>query len=360
MRGDFKYISFFFVVIFLHFPSGNSNSPLAPALYVFGDSLFDSGNNNFLLTLSKANFPPYGVNFTKREATGRFTNGKIFPDFIADFLGLPFPPPYKTIRISVKPTGLNYASGSCGILPETGRDLGKCLTMDDQINLFERTVKFELPRYYQNSSELWGYLGKSIFVVTMGSNDYLDHFQPTISDSTRSLDPQQFAQLLIDQLSTKLERLYNLGARKIVMFEIGPIGCIPSITRQIKHNGTCVEDVNKAVAIFNNHLPSMLKNLNTTLPGSNFVLGHAYSLATNVISNPKLYGLTDTSNPCCTALANGTSICIPLLQPCPNVDEHVFWDGYHLTETMYSLMATRCFYGTSACTPLNIQELTQI
>ncbi|GFY84836.1 hypothetical protein Acr_03g0016100 [Actinidia rufa] len=71
------------------------------------------------------------------------------------------------------------------------------------------------------------------------------------------------------------------------MFEIGPIGCIPSITRQIKHNGTCVEDVNKAVAIFNNHLPSMLKNLNTTLPGSNFVLGHAYSLATNVISNPK-------------------------------------------------------------------------
>ncbi|XP_057489477.1 GDSL esterase/lipase 7-like [Actinidia eriantha] len=162
--------------------------------------------------------------------------------------------------------------------------------MDDQIHLFERTVKFELPRYYQNSSELLGYLAKSIFVVTMGSNDYLHHFQATISDSTKNLDPQQFAQLLIDQLSTKLERLYNLGARKIVMFEIGPIGCIPSITRQIKHNGTCVEGVNKAVAIFNNHLPSMLKNLNTTLPGSNFVLGHAYSLATDVISNPKLYG----------------------------------------------------------------------
>ena len=58
-----------------------SGVPLAPALYVFGDSLFDSGNNNLLPTLCKANFPPYGVDFVKGP-TGRFSNGRIVPDFI--------------------------------------------------------------------------------------------------------------------------------------------------------------------------------------------------------------------------------------------------------------------------------------
>lgn len=55
--------------------------PLAPALYVFGDSLVDSGNNNFLPTLAKANYAPYGMNFEKGP-TGRFTNGRTVADFI--------------------------------------------------------------------------------------------------------------------------------------------------------------------------------------------------------------------------------------------------------------------------------------
>ncbi|KAL2896688.1 GDSL esterase/lipase 7 [Bienertia sinuspersici] len=50
--------------------------PLVPALYVFGDSLFDSGNNNLLPTLAKANYFPYGLNFPGSFPTGRFTNGK--------------------------------------------------------------------------------------------------------------------------------------------------------------------------------------------------------------------------------------------------------------------------------------------
>lgn len=56
-----------------------------PALYVFGDSLFDSGNNNLLPTLAKANFLPYGVNFG-RGPTGRFTNGRTVADFIGIYI----------------------------------------------------------------------------------------------------------------------------------------------------------------------------------------------------------------------------------------------------------------------------------
>lgn len=43
--------------------------------------MFDSGNNNILPTLAKADYLPYGVNFVK-GATGRFTNGRTVADFI--------------------------------------------------------------------------------------------------------------------------------------------------------------------------------------------------------------------------------------------------------------------------------------
>lgn len=39
---------------------------------------------------------------------------------VAEYLGLPYSPPYLSIRTLGRLTGLNYASGSCGILPETG------------------------------------------------------------------------------------------------------------------------------------------------------------------------------------------------------------------------------------------------
>ncbi|ESQ32948.1 hypothetical protein EUTSA_v10005312mg [Eutrema salsugineum] len=52
------------------------------ALYVIGDSLVDPGNNNYLLTLVRANFPPYGSNFEGGKATGRFSDGKTIADYI--------------------------------------------------------------------------------------------------------------------------------------------------------------------------------------------------------------------------------------------------------------------------------------
>lgn len=53
-----------------------------PALYVIGDSLVDSGNNNHLDTLAKSNFPPYGSDFEGGKSTGRFGNGKTIADYI--------------------------------------------------------------------------------------------------------------------------------------------------------------------------------------------------------------------------------------------------------------------------------------
>ncbi|KAK4477536.1 hypothetical protein RD792_016765 [Penstemon davidsonii] len=296
--------------------------------------------------------------------TGRFTNGRTVVDFIAEFLGLPYSPPYLSILRAVlrsdQLTGLNFASGICGILPETGNYLGKCLNFAEQINLFERTVKTDLPRHYQNSNELSNYLSRSIYVISIGSNDYINNYlEPQRYDSSKHYTPQSYAQLLINQLSIQLQRLYQLGARKVVMFEIGPIGCIPSITRTMKHIGRCHSEVNNLAVVFNNLLAPMLQNLTSTLEGSAFILGHAHWLGFDAVMNPSNYGLTDSSNPCCVTWLNGTSACIPELGPlaCHDPDKHYFWDGYHLTETVYRTIASLCFNGTSVCLPKNIQDL---
>ncbi len=57
------------------------------ALFIFGDSLFDAGNNNYINTITdyQANYEPYGENFFK-YSSGRFSDGRIVPDFIGKIL----------------------------------------------------------------------------------------------------------------------------------------------------------------------------------------------------------------------------------------------------------------------------------
>ncbi|KAF9613092.1 hypothetical protein IFM89_005571 [Coptis chinensis] len=54
----------------------------AHAFFVFGDSLVDSGNNNYLLTTARADAYPYGIDYPTHRATGRFSNGLNIPDII--------------------------------------------------------------------------------------------------------------------------------------------------------------------------------------------------------------------------------------------------------------------------------------
>jgi len=54
-----------------------------PVTYIFGDSLTDVGNNNFLqYSLAKSNYPWYGIDYRGGQATGRFSNGRTIGDFI--------------------------------------------------------------------------------------------------------------------------------------------------------------------------------------------------------------------------------------------------------------------------------------
>lgn len=62
-----------------------AGSQRVPAMFVFGDSLVDVGNNNFLSSVAKANYFPYGCDF-KSGPTGRFTNGETIVDMLGNKL----------------------------------------------------------------------------------------------------------------------------------------------------------------------------------------------------------------------------------------------------------------------------------
>lgn len=90
-----------------------------PAIIVFGDSSVDSGNNNRISTVLKSNFRPYGRDFYGRRATGRFSNGRIPPDFISEAFGLkPTVPAYLDPMFSIS----DFATGVCFASAGTGYD----------------------------------------------------------------------------------------------------------------------------------------------------------------------------------------------------------------------------------------------
>ena len=85
----FQFKSLFVVYVLLNLQTQYLvvGEPLVPCFFIFGDSLSDNGNNNDLVTLAKANYMPYGIDFPQGP-TGRFSNGRN----LADFIGLLFFP----------------------------------------------------------------------------------------------------------------------------------------------------------------------------------------------------------------------------------------------------------------------------
>ncbi|XP_019412754.1 PREDICTED: GDSL esterase/lipase At5g22810-like isoform X1 [Lupinus angustifolius] len=96
--------------------------PLVPALFIFGDSVVDVGNNNDRYIVVKSNFPPYGRDIENHSPTGRFCNGKLATDFTAQTLGFTsYPPPYFSLKEkgSNLLNGANFASAGSGYYDST-------------------------------------------------------------------------------------------------------------------------------------------------------------------------------------------------------------------------------------------------
>ncbi|KAK1323880.1 GDSL esterase/lipase [Acorus calamus] len=273
-----------------------------------------------------------------------------------ELIGLPYLPLYvdtQGYRTSIL-NGVNYASAAGGILAETGQFLGERYSMKDQVLNFE-TMLNDL-RSMNPGGNLSHYLGRSIAVIVLGSNDYINNYLlPDLYFSNHNYTAPDYANLLINSYTRQLMAVYSLGLRKFLLANIGPLGCIPNQrATRMAPPGRCVDQVNEIIGHFNNGLRALVQQLNTNHPGAIFVYGNSYGVLGDILNNPARYGITHTGN-------QGEVTCLPMQVPCLNRNQYVFWDAFHPTQAMNTILAQRAFTGPpSDCYPINVQQVAQL
>lgn len=83
-----------------------------------------------------------------------------------------------------------------------------------------------------------------------------------------------------------------MGARKIIVVNVGPIGCIP-YQRDVNPNAgdNCVDFTNQLAQSFNAQLRSLVTELSTNLQGSQFVYADVYHIVDDILQNFMSYGM---------------------------------------------------------------------
>jgi phospholipase/lecithinase/hemolysin len=273
-------------------------------MYVFGDSLSDTGN---VFDFTAGNIPPSPPYFE-----GRFSNGLIWIDYLAEDLGLN-PTTYADIILGgTAPTeGVNFAFGGA----TTGEDNTVSLTfpglpdlpaLQDQIGLFTEN--------FSTTADT-----EALYIIWAGANDYLPTegtFEP-FTNSTES----------INNLSNAITSLAEVGAENIMVVNLPNLGDTPvAFNANLAEPGT-VERLNALSEEHNTALAAEIDELSLSLASDvNLISFDLNALFTAVTNNPEQFDFTNITEGC-------------LLVGCTNPDEFLFWDAQHVTTTANQLIA---------------------
>uniref|UniRef100_A0A2P2J5B5 GDSL esterase/lipase At5g37690 n=2 Tax=Rhizophora mucronata TaxID=61149 RepID=A0A2P2J5B5_RHIMU len=125
--------------------------------------------------------------------------------------------------------------------------------------------------------------------ASAGSNDYVNNFlMPFLADG-QQYTHDEFVRLLISKLDNQLSMLYQLGARKIVFYGLGPLGCAPS-QRVKSKKGHCLKRVNKWVLEFNSRVQKLMASLTHRFPNAKPIFLDTFPDVLDLITNPTAYG----------------------------------------------------------------------
>ncbi|KAL5544495.1 hypothetical protein UlMin_008279 [Ulmus minor] len=309
--------------------------------FIFGDSLSDVGNNRYLSrSLAQANLPWYGIDFGNGLPNGRFCNGRTVADIIGDKTGLPRPPAFLDPSLTedmILENGVNFASGGGGILNETGGLFIQRLCLYRQIELFKGAHKLITSRI--GKEEAQKFFEGARYVVALGSNDFINNYLMPVYQDSWTYNDQTFLDYLMETLRAQLKILHSLGARQLMVFGLGPMGCIP-LQRVLSSSGACQQKANKLALSFNKASSKLLDDLSSSLPNASYKFGDAYDVVNDVISNPSKYGFENSDSPCCSfGRIRPALTCVPASTLCKDRSKYVFWDEYHPSDAANELIA---------------------
>ncbi|MCO5602630.1 hypothetical protein L7F22_056764 [Adiantum nelumboides] len=275
--------------------------PLVPAFFIFGDSTVDCGNNNYLITLARADMPPYGRDFANHAPNGRFCNGKISVDYLALYMGLPMvPTALGTPNVTNMMKGLNYASAGAGILPESGSDLGQHISFSEQLGMFSNTeAKMSLSLGQPAVKQA---IESSVFYFSIGNNDFIHYYLRNVSGVLEKQNSVEFSSMLLENLSNHLKLLIGGGIKKVVLVGIGPLGCAPNfLSAYNSSSGECISEINSLVQEYNVGLALLTTELRSEFPASEIIFCDIFTGVYDIVTHAKAYGFENTNTACCGA-----------------------------------------------------------
>ncbi|KAK9670533.1 hypothetical protein RND81_13G207900 [Saponaria officinalis] len=334
----------------------SKGQPLVPIFCIFGDSVVDSGNNNGLYTIIKANFPPYGRDFVTHQPTGRFSNGKIATDFTVlkgvrcteamtahcdEAQGKSACHMYmrpRTIFGNKFLIGANFASAGSGYSERTA-NLYRAISLTQQLAYY-KDYQSKIAKMVGNDKANAMFSG-GIHLLSAGNNDYLQNYYVN-PNLYRQYTADQLADSLMTSFSNFVQTLYGVGVRRIGVTSLPPMGCLPAaITLFGAGSNQCIDRLNRDATSFNSKLNNCAQALQTNLPGLKLVVFDIYTPLLDMIAHPIDNGFFEARKACCgtgtietSLLCNARSV-----GTCSNATQYVFWDGFHPSEAANQVLA---------------------
>ncbi|KAI3724498.1 hypothetical protein L2E82_36278 [Cichorium intybus] len=304
-----------------------------PAVIAFGDSYLDQGNNNYIKTLIKADFHPYGKDFVDGKPTGRFTNGKSLADFFVKALGVKeYLPAYldPLIQDQDLQTGVSFASGGTGYDPLTPK-ITSVIPLSGQLEMFKQYIGKLKKSVGEEAAQ--NILNKSIYLISASTNDFFISYS-TVPIRKVQYDVPTYDKMLVKLAVNFVQEIYKLGARRIGVLSGPPVGCLPA-QRTLAGGALrkCSEKDNEAVQLFNSMLKQQLQFLESNLLQSRVAFVDFYNPLISIFQNPHQYGLEVTDRGCCgTGELETVVLCNKLSTTCQDTSKFFFWDSIHLSE----------------------------
>ncbi|KAK2382720.1 GDSL esterase/lipase [Trifolium repens] len=319
------------------------------AIYVFGDSTVDPGNNNYVNTAFKSDFPPYGRDLANKSPTGRFSNGKLGTDFIASYLGLKeLVPPYLDPNLSDDElmTGVSFASAGSGFDPLTPT-LSNVVPIQKQLEYFKQYKKRLESKLGRHKTE--HHMNNALFFISAGTNDFVINYF-TVPIRRRSFDVITYGHFVLQHVKDFIQNLWTEGARKIAFVGLPPMGCLPIMITFHSNDAffqrSCVDKYSAVARAHNMILQHelFLMQLNFSNPrdhGAKISYIDIYGPLANMIQGHGLLGFDEVDRGCCgSGYIEATYMCNRVSHVCSDPSKYVFWDSIHPTEKAYHNLFT--------------------
>ncbi|KAJ4878307.1 GDSL esterase/lipase [Raphanus sativus] len=296
--------------------SSSQNHPFSGRnkLFVFGDSYVDIGNTN---TSDKGAWEyPYGITYPGKPS-GRFSDGHISTDFLAQLLRIKLPVNYAKkddVDMARLQYGMSFAYGGTGVF----KTYANYSDMTAQINLFEQL----LGNVYSPSD-----LSSSVALFSVAGNDYITFLAGNHTIFEKLLGIRPLIEKVVNQTEVNLRRIRSLGVKKIAIPSLSPLQYIPLFANSSNPIHYFQGPIKDLVKYHNDLLQKSVAKLNNESNDidSPFTIIDYYNTFLAIFNNTgEIPGILPFPTPYIECLRDG--------KLCDDPRSAFFWDGIHLTQ----------------------------